>query len=129
MTNQSALAAKEIHQIVQLKRTGENEPCWLPLPKDRYLFNSSSGSVVYEGDELLGNTNDFQICQSCQEAYPVIGLKNICPHCGYDIDKEIAIREKELELIELNRKSADAYLHAINTLAWELLTQKNKRQA
>ncbi len=83
--NQSALATNEIHQII----------------KPEYLYNDRNGSIVREGDEVCPGewnqnyTNDFQICQSCQNTFPNGRENNICPYCGYDIDK--AIEEQTME--------------------------------
>jgi hypothetical protein len=127
--NQSGLTHNEIYQITNpQKRTNEEENRWIQAPSVKYLRHDASGEIIYEGDEIVDNTNQFQICQSCLKAFPTYAKNNICPHCGYDIDKEIEIRSKELELEDLIRVSRvgpafDSYLHSMNVLAWGNLSQ------
>jgi len=71
---------------------------------------------MYYGYECTNHlVPETQICQNCQTT---IFNYRPCPVCGYDVDKDIELRAKELELEELRRKGFESYLHAINVLAW-----------
>lgn len=78
-----------------MKRTGDNENCWLDIPEPRSLYTDRSGTCVRDGDEVItgewgqNQTCNFQICQSCQEAFPLDRISSVCPHCGFDLDSAI----------------------------------------
>ena len=107
-----ALTFAELHQTV--------EP--------GYLYNDRNGSVVREGDEICSgewnqnHTNDFQICQSCQETFPNGRENSICPHCGYDIDKAIKEQLSETNIHHMFVKSIDSHYDTMNRLYHYMFT-------
>jgi hypothetical protein len=101
---------------IQLKRTGDNLNCWYPYPPtEKYLYNIGR-PAVYEGDEIVDGTPYFQVCQKCLTTIPERGLKNVCPECGFDIDKDFEQLILERHIENLKREAVQTHINLFNLL-------------
>ena len=108
-----------------LKRQGHNLHRWHKFPEPKYLYNDQHGIIVREGDETVSNDSQFEICQSCKEAYIPNQEQNICPHCGFNLSEAITNQEVENEKFRLlNEKYLYDHYKFMNQLMYYIMTGK-----